>query len=82
MDGIGTVYSYTWVEAPLSSAFADVVPFNVCVIELDGTAGEPVRLVSTVTGLDRNAEPIGMRVRAFFAQVHDTDHHLLLFAPE
>jgi len=78
LSGSGSVYSYTWVRTALTDAFAAVVPFNVCVVELDGADG--VRLAATVTDVDEDTDLVGTRVQAYFAELGN-GHRLLLFAP-
>jgi hypothetical protein len=83
VSGAGTVFSMTWVHAALTPAFADVVPYNVCVVELDDTpavGSTGVRIAATVTGVELGADLIDTRVRAFFADAGD-GNRLLLFAP-
>jgi uncharacterized OB-fold protein len=76
--GAGTVFSYTWVHAALTPAFAGVVPYNVGIVELDHTDG--VRLAATLTGVAEGDELIGLRVQAYFAD-DGKGNKLLLFAP-
>jgi uncharacterized OB-fold protein len=80
LAGTGSVFTQTWIHTPITEAFTDVVPFNVCVVELDGTEGSPVRLASTVVGVDCGADLIDVCVQAFFADAGD-GHKLLLFRP-
>jgi len=78
ISGAGTVFSMTWVHAALTPAFAEAVPYNVCVVELDGTEG--VRIAATVTGVESGADLVDLRVQAFFADAGE-GHRLLLFSP-
>jgi uncharacterized protein len=57
LPGTGRVFTYTWVVQPLHPAVESVTPYNVAVVEVDGTEGEPVRLVST----RRHAGHAGLR---------------------
>jgi uncharacterized protein len=68
VPGTGTVYTYTWVEAP---THLGIEPTNLVVIELDGTNGEPVRLPGWVVGTDRDSLACGMAVRVDFEPVAD-----------
>jgi hypothetical protein len=79
LAGAGQVFTFTWVHAALTEAFAGVVPYNVGVIELDGTDG--VRIASTVTGVAEGDDLIGLRVQAYFGDA-GSGNRLLLFAPE
>jgi uncharacterized OB-fold protein len=79
ISGAGTVFSYTWVHAALTPAFAEAVPYNVGVIELDGTEG--VRLAATLTGVAEGDDLIGLRVQAYFGD-DGKGNQLLLFVPQ
>jgi uncharacterized OB-fold protein len=46
-----------------------VTPYNICVVELDGTQGEPVRLLSWVEGAGREDLACALKVRADFKDV-------------
>jgi uncharacterized protein len=49
LPGTGTVYSFVWVpDRARSEQQGKQVHYNVAVIELDGTEGDPVRLASNV----------------------------------
>ena len=48
LPGTGTVFTWTWVWHPLHPVVEPAIPYNVTVVELDGTEGEPVRLVTNV----------------------------------
>jgi uncharacterized OB-fold protein len=78
LAGTGQVFTFTWVHAALTDAFAGAVPYNVCVVELDETDG--VRIASTVTGVTEGDDLIGLRVQAYFADTGQ-GNRLLLFAP-
>jgi len=78
LAGAGEVFSFTWVHTAITEAFAPVVPFNVCVVELDETDG--VRIASTVTGVAEADDLVGLRVQAYFADAGQ-GNRLLLFAP-
>ncbi len=49
LPGTGTVYSYIWVpDRSRSAVEGREVLYNVVVVTLDGTEGEPVRVLSNV----------------------------------
>jgi uncharacterized OB-fold protein len=48
LPGTGRVFTYTWVHHPLHPAVESAVPYNVCVVDLDGVSGDPVRVVTNV----------------------------------
>ena len=48
LPGTGTVYSYIWVPDRTRSAVEAASAHNVVVVTLDGTEGEPVRVLSNV----------------------------------
>jgi uncharacterized protein len=57
LPGTGHVFTYTWVVEPVHPLLAaPVAPYNVAVVEVDGTAHEPVRLVTNV--VDAGAETL------------------------
>ena len=66
--GTGTVFTYTWAD---QRAAMDSPIYNISVIELDGTTGEPVRLMTRVTGVDKDTLHIGLRVRVVFERFDD-----------
>ena len=48
LPGTGRVFTYTWVVEPLHPAVESVAPYNVCVVDLDGVTGDPVRVVTNI----------------------------------
>ena len=62
LPGTGRVFTYTWVHHALHPAVAQVVPYNVAVVALDGTTGDPVRLVTNVVDADQSSLTIGAAV--------------------
>lgn len=49
LPGTGVVYSYTWIPDRRRAAAGDEAAcYNVAVVTLDGTEGEPVRILSNV----------------------------------
>ena len=62
LPGTGRVFTYTWVVQPLHPAIESAVPYNVAVVEVDGTEGEPVRLVSNVVDATEDTLQVGAPV--------------------
>lgn len=49
LPGTGVVYSYVWIPDRLRAAAGDEsARYNVAIVTLDGTEGEPVRILSNV----------------------------------
>ena len=63
--GLGTVYSYTWVERPIVPALAALGAYNTTVVELDATNGV-VRILSRVTDIERAVLVVGLPVEVHF----------------
>jgi uncharacterized OB-fold protein len=63
--GLGTVYSYTWVERPIVPALAALGAYNTTVVELDATFGV-VRILSRVTDIERDDLVVGLPVEVHF----------------
>ncbi|HUZ09821.1 MAG TPA: OB-fold domain-containing protein [Acidimicrobiales bacterium] len=68
VGGAGTVYTYTWADMPREPG-ADLV--NLAVVELDGTEGDPVRLLTWVEGADRESLRCGLPVQVAFDPLGD-----------
>ncbi len=68
--GTGTVFSYTWTDAPVVPALGGLGPYNISVIELGGTQGV-VRILSRVVGVDRAQISVGLAVTVEFDPVDD-----------
>lgn len=64
--GTGTVFTYTWVEHPVHPATAGYVPYNVAVVELDGTEGDAVRIATAILDVDRDGLTVGLPVTVDF----------------
>ena len=62
LPGTGRVFTYTWVHHPLHPVVESVVPYNVAVVVLDGTTGDPVRLVTNVVDADTETLAVGAPV--------------------
>ena len=69
--GTGRVHSFVWTHRPVVSIFEDLGVYNVSVVELDGTVGEPVRILSRVNDIDRDSLVVGLAVRVDFDPVDD-----------
>jgi uncharacterized OB-fold protein len=65
--GTGTVASYTICYPPVLPAFADRVPYNAVVIELD----EGPFLVSNLVDIDNDAIDVGLPVEVTFVDLDD-----------
>src|SRR5262245_47250071 len=63
LQGSGKVFSYTWAD---QRADPDSPLYNIAVIELDGTEGEPVRLMTRVIEVDKDSLRIDLPVRVAF----------------
>ena len=49
VPGTGVVYTYVWIpDRPRSAGGGEAACYNVVVVTLDGTEGEPVRVLSNV----------------------------------
>jgi uncharacterized OB-fold protein len=68
LPGTGTVFTYTWAD---QRAVPDSPLYNVSVIELDGTQGEPVRLMTQVVDVDRESLQIGIPVEVAFQKLDE-----------
>lgn len=67
LTGRGTVFSYTVVHHPAVPALKDAVPYNVVVVELDGTDG--ARLISNLLDTPPAAIAVGMAVELVWDEV-------------
>jgi len=66
LPGTGTVFTYTWTDSPVSSRLAHLGVYNATVITLDGTEGEPVRMLGRVTGVDKATLACDLPVEVHF----------------
>jgi uncharacterized protein len=64
-SGKGKVYSFTIAHRPGNPAFADRVPYNIAIIELD----EGVRLPSSITGCENEDIKCDMPVEVVFEDI-------------
>jgi uncharacterized OB-fold protein len=64
VEGTGVVYSYIWIPDRARSAIeARDAFYNVAVVTLDGTDGDPVRILSNVVDAwERDELQVGQRV--------------------
>lgn len=65
--GTGTVASYTIVHPPVLPAFADRVPYNAVVVQLD----EGPFMVSNLVDVADDELTVGMRVQVTFVDLDD-----------
>jgi uncharacterized OB-fold protein len=68
LPGTGKVFTYTWADRRPE---VDSSVYNISVIELDGTTGEPVRLMTRVVDVDKASLRIGLPVEVTFQAVDD-----------
>jgi uncharacterized OB-fold protein len=80
LPGTGTVFSYFWSHHPVTPELSPLGIYNGAVIETDGAVGEPLRLMSWVTGVTRETLQIGLRVIVHFDPV-DAHMALPIFKP-
>ena len=78
--GTGRVYSFVWTHRPVVDIFENLGVYNAAVVELDGTVGEPVRILSRVNDIDRDGLVVGLEVRVEFDPV-DGEIALPVFVP-
>jgi len=62
LPGTGRIFTYTWVVQALHPAIESAAPYNVTVVEVDGTEGEAVRLVTNVVDATEDALRVGALV--------------------
>lgn len=67
LPGTGTVFSYTWAD---QRPVADLPLYNISVVEVDGTSGEPVRIMTRVVA-DKDTLAIGLPVEVTFERFDD-----------
>ena len=68
LPGTGRVFTYTWAD---QRAAMDSPIYNISVIELEGTTGEPVRLMTRVIGVDKETLVVDLPVRVTFEPFDD-----------
>jgi uncharacterized OB-fold protein len=69
LSGRGTVYTFAVVHQPFIASLADVVPYVVAAVDLEGARG--ARLVSNVVDVDPAAVHIGMEVDVVWEDMSD-----------
>ncbi|MDO8731538.1 MAG: OB-fold domain-containing protein [Actinomycetota bacterium] len=69
LPGTGVVYSYSWVDRPINDVMNNGNPYDYAVVELDGTTGGPIRLLTNVFGVDKSTLVVGLSVKAAFDPV-------------
>jgi uncharacterized protein len=72
LPGTGTVYSYTVVRHPLAPELAEIVPYVVAVVELDGTQGAGARMTVNLVDCDASAVAVGDPVEIAWERVSET----------
>ena len=82
------MYSYIWADRPVTPDFGHLGLYNVSVVELDDTEGEPVRIVARVNGTDKDTLRVGLPVEVDFDPIdgdgagdHDEPIALPVFVP-
>jgi uncharacterized OB-fold protein len=74
------VYTYTWTDRPVAPQLEHLGVYNISVVELDGTHGEPVRLLTRVVDVDRDELVVDLPVEVDFDRV-DEQVALPVFRP-
>jgi uncharacterized OB-fold protein len=77
LSGRGKIWSFTVFHKCYFPGFADEMPYNVAVVELD----EGVRMFTNIVGVDNADLEVGMRVRAEFFDATD-EVTLIKFRPD
>jgi uncharacterized OB-fold protein len=67
LPGTGEVHTFTIVRDALMPSMAEVVPFVIAVVSLDGVEG--VRLMTNVVGIDWDQVEVGLRVQVAWDDV-------------
>ena len=68
LPGTGTVFSFTWAD---QRAVPDSPLYDIAVIGLDGTVGEPVRLLTRVLDVGKEELRVGLPVAVAFEPLDD-----------
>jgi uncharacterized OB-fold protein len=68
--GTGRVFTYTWVDRPLSAELSQAGVYNISVVELDGVRGA-VRLLTNVFGVTRDQLRCDLPVQVAFDRIDD-----------
>jgi uncharacterized protein len=81
VPGTGRVFTYTWVDRPVTPQLAHLGIYNITVVELDGTQGEPVRVLTRVDDVARAELQVGLEVMVGFEPLDDGESALPIFRP-
>ena len=73
VPGTGRVFTYFWVDQPPHRSLAEHGLYNVTIVELDGTQGEPVRLAGWVVGVDKDTLHVDLPVEVTFEPFEGDD---------
>jgi uncharacterized OB-fold protein len=68
VPGTGTVFTYTWAD---QRPTFDIPLYNITVVELDGTQGEPVRLWTQVVDVTKEELRCDLAVEVCFSSFDD-----------
>jgi uncharacterized protein len=68
LPGTGTVFSFTWAD---QRALPDIPLYNISVVEVDGTQGEAVRVMTRVVETDKAQLQVGLPVDVTFDKFDD-----------
>jgi uncharacterized OB-fold protein len=77
VSGRGTLHTFTVTMTPTAPMFADDVPQQLAIVELD----EGVRLASTLVDVEPEAIEVGMRLEAVFDPTDGGEGVVLRFRP-
>ena len=69
LPGTGEVHTFTIVRDALIPSMAEVVPFVIAVVSLDGVEG--VRLMTNVVGIGWDQVKVGLRVQVAWDDVFE-----------
>ncbi len=77
ISGLGTLYSYTVAQRPVSPHFAESVPQLLAIVEWD----EGPRFSTEMVNVSPGALRVGMRVRPVFVDYPEHEVTLLCYEP-
>jgi uncharacterized OB-fold protein len=77
LPGTGTVFSFTWAD---SRPVLDSPLYNISIIEVDGTQGEPVRIMTQVVEVGKDDLRCDLPVVVCF-EPNDTETSVPMFKP-
>lgn len=81
LPGTGSVFTWTWVDRPMSEALAEAGTYNISVVELDGIVGGPIRLLTNVFGVTKETLTPGLKVKVAFDPVEGQDRVISNYGP-